>query len=378
MARIAAAMTPPPPEVIDLTPGSPRFDLLPSSGTKLPADRRGWPPVGGLPEVRQAVADKLAEDNCLEFDPADEVLITAGALGAAQSVFDAFVSRGDRVVLLDPTSPLYILAAKAQRARIRWLTTWMDNGRTRIRFDRLLPAMRGARLLVLTSPCNPTGGILAAEDLEQIAWWTERHDVLLLSDESFERYHHDGELVSIGTLPRARQRTLTVGSMSKGHALAWARVGWLAAQRDLLRPCALTAALSSPFVPTLSQQLALAALRTGDDTFEPIRAGFESRRQYTFERLRAMDLHPGWPAGAFFIWVPVWHLGVGGRSFAESLMQDHQVLVTPGDLFGPSGPGYVRLSYAVEDGRLQEGLARISEHVGALRNAPPLQQRQAA
>src|SRR5262249_44353460 len=158
----------------------------------------------------------------LEVDPADEVLITGGALGAVQTVFDAFVSRGDRVVLLDPTSPLHILAAKTHRARIRWLTTWMDDGRTRIRFDRLLPALRGARLLVLTSPCNPTGGILAAEDLEQIAWWAERHDVLLLNDESFERYHHDGELVSIGTLPRARERTLTVGSMSKGHALAWA------------------------------------------------------------------------------------------------------------------------------------------------------------
>jgi aspartate/methionine/tyrosine aminotransferase len=378
LERIAAAMTPPSPEVIDLTPGSPRFDLLPSSGTKLPADRRGWPPVGGLPELRQAVAEKLGKDHCLEVDPADEVIITAGALGAVQTIFDAFVDRGDRVLLLDPTSPLYILAATAQRARMRWLTTWVDSGRTRIRFDRLIPALRGARLLVLTSPCNPTGGILAAEDLEQIAWWAERYDVLLLSDESFERYHHEGELVSIGTLPRARQRTLTVGSMSKGHALAWARVGWVAAPRDLLRPCVLTAALRCPFVPMLSQQVALAALRTGPDAFEPIRAGFESRRQYTFERLRAMDLHPAWPAGAFFVWVPVWQLGVSGRSFAEGLLQDRKVMVVPGDLFGPSGLGYVRLSYAVEDGRLHEGLARIAEYVDALRSVPPQPLRKAA
>jgi aspartate/methionine/tyrosine aminotransferase len=280
-----------------------------------------------------------------------------------QTVLDAFVNRGDRVVLLDPCSPLYPLLIRTRQARVQWLSTWMDNGRTHFRLDHLARALRGARLLILNSPANPTGGIIAAEDLEQIAWWAERHDTLLLSDESFERYHFDGAAASMAAMAGARNRTLTVGSVSKGYALASARVGWLAAPRGLLRPCRLTAALRSPFVATLSQQVALAALRSDPGDFEPIRAELESRRRYVFERLRGMDLNPAWPAGGFFFWIPVWDKGFSGRRFAEELMQQYQVCVSPGDLYGPSGTGYMRISYALDEGRVQEGLNRLSDYL---------------
>ncbi|HWG44680.1 MAG TPA: pyridoxal phosphate-dependent aminotransferase [Gemmataceae bacterium] len=359
--RVAANLESQGPEVIDLTQGFPCFDLLPSASTKLPADRRGWPPFMGLAELRSAVAEKLLADNGLAFNPAGEVLITAGVLGAVQTVLDAFVNRGDRVVLFDPCSPLYSLLAGTRQARIHWLPTWMENGRTRFRLDHLARALHGARLLVLNSPANPTGGVIAAEDLEQIAWWADRNDVLILSDGAFERYQQEGSPISIGTMPRARQRTLTAGSVSQGYALASARVGWLAAYRHLLRPCLLTAALRSPLVPTISQQIALTALRTDPGEFESIRAAFESRRRYGFERLRAMELNPCWPAGGFFLWVPVWERGVSGRCFAEALLRERKVRVSPGELFGPSGAGYIRISYATEDGRLQEGLNRLAD-----------------
>jgi aspartate/methionine/tyrosine aminotransferase len=363
---LASALEPQGAEVIDLSQGAPRFDLLPSVSAKLPADRRGWPPVGGLPELRTAVADKLLADNNLPVSPLDEVLITAGALGAIHNVLDTFVNRGDRVVLLDPTSPLYVLAVRARKARARWLTTWMEEGRTRFRLQELARSLHGARLIILNTPANPTGGVIAPEDLEQIAWWADRNDVLILSDEVFERFVHEGEPMSIATLPKARRRTLTAGSVSKGHALASARVGWLAAYRHLLRPCLATAALRSPLVPTLCQQLALTALTKAATAFEPIRAQFESRRCYTYERLRSMELNAAWPSGAFFFWAPVWQLGQSGRAFAEELLREKRVQVTPGDWFGPSGPGYIRLSYAGEDGRLQEGLNRLAEYVQGL------------
>jgi aspartate/methionine/tyrosine aminotransferase len=367
LERAGAALTPQAADVIDLTQGAPQFDLLPSATTKLPADKRGWPPVAGLPELRAAVAEKLLADNCLAVSPTEEVLITAGALGAIHTVFDALVNRGDRVVLLDPSTPLHALAGRTRRARLRWIPTWVEEGRTRLRLHDLVRALRGARLLVLNSPANPTGGILAPEDLDQIAWWANRLDVLLLSDEVLERYHYDTEPVSIGTLPNARQRTLTVGSVSKGHALASARVGWIAGHRHLIRPCLATAALRTPFVPTLCQRIALAALRSDPAAFEAVLRQFESRRHYTIERLRALDLNPPWPAGAFFVWLPVWELGVSGREFAATLLREHKVHVTPGDLFGPSGTGFVRLSYAGEDGRLQEGLNRLADYLHELR-----------
>jgi aspartate/methionine/tyrosine aminotransferase len=370
LERAAASLEAHGPDVIDLSRGFPCFDVLPSAGTKLPADRRGWPPFAGLPELRSAVAEKLRADNGLAFNPAGEVLITAGGLGAVQIVLDAFVNRGDRVVLFDPCSPLYPLLAGARQARIRRLSTWSENGRTRLRLDHLSRALRGTRLLVLNAPANPTGGVLAAEDLEQIAWWADRNDVLILSDEVFERYHADKPPVSIGTLPRARQRTLTAGSVSQGYALASARVGWLAAYRHLLRPCLLTAALRAPFVPTVSQQIALSALRADPREFEPIRAEFASRRRYGYERLRAMELNAVWPAGGFFLWVSVWERGLSGRRFAEGLLHEHKVRVTPGDLFGPSGAGYIRISCASDEGRLQEGLNRLADYLQSIPGRP--------
>ncbi|HTU23441.1 MAG TPA: pyridoxal phosphate-dependent aminotransferase [Gemmataceae bacterium] len=371
----AASLQPPGVEVIDLTRGSPSFDVLPSGSTKLPADRRGWPPFAGLSELCGAVAEKLLRENDLAFNPAGEILITAGVLGAVQTVLDAFVNRGDRVVLFDPSSPLFSLLAGTRQARLHWLPTWMDEGRTRFRMDHLARALRGARLLVLSLPVNPTGGVIAAEDLEEIAWWAARYDVLLLSDESFERYLPDGSAVSIGTLPRARQRTLTTGSVSQGYALASARVGWLAAYRHLLQPCRLTAALRSPFVPTLSQQVALAALRSDPGELAPARAEIASRRRYGYERLRGMELNPTWPAGGYFLWVPVWERGVSGRRFAECLLHERQVRVSPGDLFGPSGKGYIRISCAIDAGRLQEGLNRLAVCIAITeaRSVPQLQ-----
>src|SRR5262249_351501 len=158
-------------------------------------------------------------------------------------------------------------------------------------------------------------------DLEQIAWWADRRDVLIYSDEVFERYCYEGQAPSIATVPKAAGRTMIAGSVSKSHALASARVGWLAGNRSLIRPCPLIQSLQTPFVPTVCQQIALTALQQGNEPFEPIHAEFASRRRYAFERLQAIGLQPTWPAGAFFLWVPVAEVGLTGRAFTEGLLQ---------------------------------------------------------
>jgi aspartate/methionine/tyrosine aminotransferase len=362
---IAACVAETTPDVIDLAPASPRFDLTPSFTTRLPPDRRGWPDPAGLPELRGAVAAKLLADNRLAVSPAEEVLITAGALGAVATIFDAFVNRRDAVALFDPASPLYPLLLRTRGARIRWVGTRPDEGRLRLRFDHLSRALRGARLLVLNAPANPTGAIITPEDLEQVAWWAARNDALILSDEVFERFAYDAEPTSIASLPLARPRTLTVGSVSKSHALAAARVGWVAAHRHLLRPCQAAAGLRSPFVPTLSQLQALQALRTPAAVFAPVRSQMEARRRHVHERLRAMGLDPVWPAGGLFVWVPVPAGWRSGRAFADALLRNHRVRVLPGDLFGPSGKRFTRVSYVADDGRLDEGLSRIGQCLGS-------------
>jgi aspartate/methionine/tyrosine aminotransferase len=355
------------PDGMDLALGAPRFDLSPSLHTRLPEHRRGYPPPEGLLETRQAVAYALQTDYQLDADPIDEVLITHGAASAFATIVDTFVNPGKRVVLFDPSSPLFSLVLRQRRARIRWVDTWMEEGHVRFRREDLTAALRGARMIVLADPSNPTGGIFAPEDLEQITWWANRYDVLICHDDSFARFQYEGERARISSFPDAPERTLTIGSVSKGHGLAATRVGWIAAHRQLLRPCLLTQTLTTPFVAAVCQQVAAAALRQSFATFAPVLNDFASRRQYVFDRLQAMNLPPAWPAGGFFFWVSVRDLGVNGRDFAERLLKDKKVLVTPGDLYGPSGKGSIRLSYAGDDGRVREGLKRFGEFVEMLR-----------
>ncbi len=336
------------PDAVNLALAEPRFDLVPSASTKLPAERRGWPPLCGLPELRETVAAKLRDNQNLSVSPSEEILITSG------------------------------VASAFRRARLHWVPTWMESGRIRFHMEPLVQAMRRAHLLVVNSPANPTGGIIAPEDLEQIAWWADRRDVLIFNDEVFERFIYEGASPSIGTLPRAWRRTLTAGSVSKGYALAAARVGWLAGHRHLIRPCTLTAILHAAWPPTLCQQIALTALRQGDEAFASIHKEFDSRRRYTYERLQAMGLKPVWPAGAFFVWLPIHELGLSGIVFARKLLQAKRVLVSPGEFFGPGGGGHVRISYAADDGRLREGLTRLAEFVRELRGPTSVAGRKAA
>ncbi|HMF12955.1 MAG TPA: aminotransferase class I/II-fold pyridoxal phosphate-dependent enzyme, partial [Gemmataceae bacterium] len=149
MRDAACLLEVPSPDAIDLAQGAPRFDLAPSTTTRLPADRRGWPPLAGLPELRAAVAEKLLADNQLAVDPADEVLITMGASGAFGLVADSFLDPGDPVVLFDPCSPLYSLVLRHRRARLRWVDTWVEDGRLRFRPEHLKKAVQRARLIVV-------------------------------------------------------------------------------------------------------------------------------------------------------------------------------------------------------------------------------------
>jgi aspartate/methionine/tyrosine aminotransferase len=351
-------------DAIDFAGLAPRFELPPPAPRA--ASARGYPPPGGLPDLRAAVADYLAGSR-LSVSPADEVIITAGATGAFTVSLDTLVNPGDRVVLFAPTSPLFRIGLNHRRARVQWVPTTTEAGPTRFHMEPFTKALAGAKLLVLSHPANPTGGVIAPEDLDQIAWWANKFDVLIYCDESFARFR-DVEHVSLAALKPVAKRTLTAGGVTHGWGLAAARVGWLAGCRHLIRPCAVTQALTNPFVPAAGQLAALSAMRQPEESFVRVRETIATRRRYAVERLGCT--FRGEPAaGGLFVWLPVASLGMTGRAFAERLYAEQRVLVTPGDLYGPGSDGYVRLSLAGDDGRLREGLSRLAEFVGELRPA---------
>lgn len=352
------------PDAINLALGSPRCELVLGALRGI-NDRRAISPWGML-ELREQIVGHVDNVSGQGSDPS-HTLITHGATGAFATAIDTFVNPGDKVVLLDPTSPIFTLGLKHRRARIRWVKSWLEDGKTLFDIQDFSTALRGAKMLVLCDPANPTGGVLAAEEFELIAWWAKRHDVLIYLDESFEQYRYEPDRPRLANFPHAENRLLRAGSVSKTHGLTAARVGWLTGCRHLLRPCALTASMAAPFVSPLCQQVALTALRTGEQTAGLIRDEFAGRRRYLCESLQTLGFEPGWPSGGYFFWMSVNHLGMSGREFARQLVASRRVLVNPGDPFGPSGIDFVRLSYATEEGRLREGMQRLAEFVAECR-----------
>jgi aspartate/methionine/tyrosine aminotransferase len=321
-------------------------------------------PAWGDVDLRTELAVQLHLDYGVEYEPDDEMLITHGATGAFGAAIDAFVNPGDRVVLFDPTSPIFPVGLAHRRACVRWVRTWSDAGRVRFPMDAFATAMRGAKLLVFADPVNPTGNVFAPEDLEQIAFWTRKHDVLIFQDASFDRWRSEPAMGRLASLPAAEGRVLTCGSFAKSHGLTAARVGWLAGYRHLVRPCFAASVLSTPFVPAMCQQAALHALRTGEAAMKQMQSELNARREFVRDRLREMGLDP-WPTTAgFFVWVPVPD-GERGQAFAQRLLNETGVLVNPGHVFGPSGESFVRISFATDEGRLREGLSRLAEFMAA-------------
>ena len=359
------------PGVFDLNQPAPRSASGVSLG-RFTAERGGNPPAAGVAELRSAIAARYHRIDGRRVDPATEVLVTHGATGAFTAALDAFLNPGDRVVLFDPCSPLFELGAKSRRARLRWVPTWTEDGRCRYVSREFESAMRGATLLVLSDPGNPTGGVFSDEELDHIAWIAAAYDVLVYADESFSRFRFDARGKCFGKLPGADRRILTAASMTQEFGLGSLRVGWLAGPRHLVRACGLTQNLSAPFVPVVCQQAAARALAEPDHEFGSGLDQLRRKRDYAVDRLRAMGLEPDRPSGGYFLWVPVAGLGMDGRAFAERLFREERVQVGPGCVYGPSGTGHVRVSVAGDDGRLREGLSRLAAFVERLKSpAPP-------
>lgn len=359
----------PGPDVIDLNSPAPQIESSMTPG-RLTADRWGGRAACGLSELREAIAAKLRRQDGRDLDPATEVIVTHGATGAYASVLDALVNPGDGVVLFDPCSPLFALGAKSRRANIRWVATRTEDGRLRLPEREFEKAMRGAKLLVLANPGNPAG-TLADEDLEYVASIAGTCDVLAYVDETSARFRYDAGGKSLANMPGANQRVLTAGSITHEYALGALRVGWLTGPQHLVKACGLMANLHASFVPAPCQQASARVLSEPDATFEKTRSRLRARRDYAIERLRCMGLMPDRPSGGWFIWAPVAGLGMDGRAFAARLYRDQQVQVGPGCAYGPSGDGFIRLSFGIDDGRLRAGLGRMSEFVESLKEPVP-------
>ncbi|KYD28858.1 MULTISPECIES: aminotransferase [Geobacillus] len=320
----------------------------------------------GLPELRQEIAAYLRRKFRVEYRPETEVLVTVGASQALDLALRAIVNPGDEVILIEPSfvayEPLVVLAG-GKPVAVR------TSGADRFRLDltQLEQAVTArTKAVIVCSPNNPTGTVLSRAELDGLARLAQAHDLLVIADEIYAELTYEGEYTSMAAVAGMRERTILVSGFSKGFAMTGWRLGFAAAPEELLQAMLKIHQYAMMCAPTMAQYGALEALRSGERDVAEMRNSYRRRRNYFVASLNEMGLPCHLPGGAFYAFPSIQPTGLTSEQFAERLLLEEKVAVVPGNVFGQSGEGYIRCSYASSLEQLQEALKRMKRFLARL------------
>jgi len=361
-------------DVISLGVGEPDFDtprqIVEAGVEALREGRTHYTSNYGTFELRRALAAHLQRLYGVEYDPGRELLITVGASEAVDLALRATCDPGDEVILHEPSYVAYEPAIVFAGGIVRHVATRFDDD-----FALDPAAVEQAitprtKALFLGYPCNPTGAVLSDERQEQLADIADRHDLLVYSDEIYDRLAYgDYRHRAFSALPGMRERTILMGGFSKAYAMTGWRVGWLAAPADILEGIVKVHQYGIMSAGTVAQDAALVALTDGEPDVERMRAEYDRRRRLVVDRFNALGLETFEPRGAFYAFPRITTTGLTDDEFTERLLREERVAVVPGSAFGPSGAGHVRACYATNYEDLEEALRRIGRFVERVRPA---------
>jgi aspartate/methionine/tyrosine aminotransferase len=332
-----------------------------------------YSPAGGLPELREAVAAKTRRDSGLVVEPS-QVLITNGGKHAVYEAFAATLDPGDEVLLPAPYWTTYPEAIALTGASTVTVPTDEDSG-YRVTLERLEAARtERTKMLVICSPSNPTGAVYTRSQLEALGRWADEHELWVLTDEIYEHLVYGAAAFhSLPVIvPEIAERTVVVNGVSKTYAMTGWRVGWMIGPPDVIKAATNLQSHATSNVANVSQAAALAAVSGDLSAVKEMRLAFDRRRRAMVAALNAIDgvVCPE-PEGAFYAYPSVKDLlgreirGVRAESsaaLAELILDEAEVAVVPGEAFG--APGYFRLSYALGDDDLAEGVGRLAALLG--------------
>lgn len=312
----------------------------------------------GLLELRREIGyymEKFQTTYC----PDTEIIVTVGASQAIDIALRAILDPGDEVIVLEPSFVSYVpLVTLAGGTPIQIQTTKEYD--FKVQPTELEKAISGkTKAILLCSPNNPTGTMLNKEDLEQIALIAEKHDLLIISDEIYAELVYDEAYTSIAALKGMRERTILISGFSKGFAMTGWRLGFVCAPEAISAAMLKIHQYAMMCAPTMAQFAALEALKNGKDDIEMMRKSYRQRRNYFVQSLNEIGLTCHNPGGAFYAFPSIVKTGLTSEQFAEKLLLEEKIAVVPGNVFGESGEGHVRCSYASSIEQLQEAVKRI-------------------
>ncbi|MGP8320067.1 MAG: pyridoxal phosphate-dependent aminotransferase [Methanosarcinaceae archaeon] len=348
-------------DVISFSLGEPDFDtpkhICDAAADAMYHGETHYAPSNGIPELRSAIAEKLRTENKLDVTESD-VLVTPGAKQAIFEIMMSVLDDGDEALLFDPAWVSYEPCIKFAGADSVWVPTDPNNGFAPYDIQESITGK--TRIIVMNSPSNPTGGVFGKDMQRQIADIAIDHDLLVLSDEIYEKIVYDTEHVSIGSMDGMHERTITVNGFSKAYAMTGWRLGYVTAAPDILKDMVKIHSHSVSSATTFVQYGGIAALTGPQEPVGEMVKEFKIRRDILVNGLNSIGIKCKKPEGAFYAFADVSEYG-NGDEMTEKFLADAHVAVTPGSAFGASGKNFIRISYAASQEKIREALGRIRD-----------------
>lgn len=320
----------------------------------------------GMPELRESICDQVRKEMNLDYDPAHEILITTGVSEAVDLAFRATLNPGDEAIVPEPCyvayTPDIVLAGGVPRT-----VPTLPEDEFRLQPETIASAItEKTRAVLLSYPNNPTGAIMTRADLEDLADVVVENDLLVISDEVYAKLSYSGSHSSFAQLEGMKERTLVLNGLSKSHAMTGWRIGYALGDPAVVGAMTKVHQYTMLCAPTMAQVAALEAMEKGDEEMLQMRHEYDLRRRLFVSGLNRIGLACFEPRGAFYAFPSVRSTGLSSEEFAERLLKEQKVAVVPGSVFGASGEGFLRCSYATSREELIEALDRMETFLGGL------------
>jgi aminotransferase len=357
--------------VISLGIGEPDFvtpqPILDAGIESLRSGHTAYTSNSGILQLRELLSAHLDRLYKVRFDPETDLLITVGVSEALLLALMATMEPGDETIVPEPCfvayGPTVIFAGGVPVS----VPTYMSQD-FQVTVDDLERARTPrTKAVLLGYPNNPTGAVLERSRLVEIAEWAQKHDLLVISDEIYDRLVYGIEHTCIASLPGMRERTILLGGFSKSHAMTGWRIGYAAAPPDILAAMRKIHQYVIMSAPTTGQEAAIEALLSGEPHVEAMRQEYDRRRRLIVDGFNRLGLPCFEPRGAFYAFPKVSESGLSEEEFCERLLMEEHVAMVPGTAFGESGSGHARASYATSYERIEEALNRIERFLGKLK-----------
>lgn len=335
-------------DVITLGRGDPDFPapahVAEAAKAALDSGETHYTPPAGLPQLREAIALKLQQENGLEY-AADEIVVTNGCQEALFLLLQVLIGPGDELLLQEPRYNAYDHMTDLAGGTVISVPTRQEDDFALTAAQAQARMTPRTKAIAVVTPNNPTGGVIPPRRLAELAALCVERDLVVISDEIYEKLTYDGqEHVSLGTFPGMRERTVTVNGFAKAYAMTGLRVGYFAAPRAFVQAVIEIKHTMSICTATPMQWAALAALNGPQEVVEAMRQTYDRRRRALMAALDDMDLTYGHPGGGMYIYVNVAATGLDSETFCLRLLQEEGVMIFPGTLFGDSRRDHVRIT----------------------------------